>query len=959
MINKEREIATRHTRKPPYTKNPINFNCQSRNIFNRKVSEHEAHGNLQEEDGVLSPNNSGGHNHQIDKNPIKFSKIFHEVLHNMDSQPLNESSAIKKNTIPQPSTPRSRRCKNLSQSRPQDDIRPGRQMNGRLSQDFRFSITDNYESEGDVICGDGSPSPSPITGTMFQGTKESRRQNSISKLAYPIRRSARENTESASSRSQYDQKMKKKTLVHDKSIFDRKGTIRKQSEILKKPIQDVKINTAQASTQKGSFNNVPMVCSKAQKKNEIFADYISKEFFPNSGEISNYMSILDQDTKNPWSLQPSNDKSSGTTLPISIIEKLDKDQSICFDSNKNWQESIILSSENLTTSPKLTTQYKSLETGPNSPVNSPPKNQSQNGSINSPRISINDKNYLPKQNTNSLPTLATNSLPYLESEQTETVKYQENPKLGDLKSHSTCERLHGTSNRDDLSEVPKYVTKESCNNHSNKRSLASEKQSLADTTQKKGEKSGSNPYTDEDPKKKRNKEPSISSTPIIPEKKLGLKNSSKHYDSNLEIDPEDRVAAEARLFEPQPVESVSEVNSISAISPSQSSFSTEEIIDEGMRLNSYPLSSKTPKIIGAYIETPITFSNLDRTQKSFQRRDLSLGSIECERGISFNKQMIKSNAHSSSLQTHLHERTAKPPALSNIINTAHRITASEDLRLIKLEENIEDSDLDSFIEKVANINEDIDCNELIMKLSNSRFLDPEIDWDKVSLSQVGNKEFLVNHMMERMKHKLNNASRGFHDIKLGLERLEQRVASTCSNDKNTLATKDSKYKKDYNATQRTSPISWFYIRVAPPRPNEKSRLFRNRNWKLTWLGLSLLMVLFWCLVELAMCKVFCHPKYSNKNTWQPSDPFFPWAIPTQLDKWTGRIISRSIKYFLEWFHRSSISQERPTHSYSGYDWWEGRSGPAASIYSQTLSNFDPGTGVGVGVGNIDDDEILI
>jgi len=27
------------------------------------------------------------------------------------------------------------------------------------------------------------------------------------------------------------------------------------------------------------------------------------------------------------------------------------------------------------------------------------------------------------------------------------------------------------------------------------------------------------------------------------------------------------------------------------------------------------------------------------------------------------------------------------------------------------------------------------------------------------------------------------------------------------------------------------------------------------------------------------------------DTWSPEDPFFPWAIPTKLDQWTGKVAS--------------------------------------------------------------------
>ncbi|POS82683.1 hypothetical protein EPUL_006574 [Erysiphe pulchra] len=987
MTSCEREPASRHTRTHSYTQKPINLRGQSRDrsgkIFGKakKVSDPETYGNQGAEFGVSSSNSNAGQVNRMNSNIVKLSDAYNQVVEeNIPHSPV-DTDVSKKNTsvetLSRIPTPTSRRTKNLSKSSTEEFIRPGRQMNER-SQGSRFPAMGDSESDSSMAYGDGSPSPAAKTASHRTGNM--RRTHSLSSGAH-IGQTVQEKIETQSFRSQSDQKKKEAMLSNNKPIFRANNSSRKHPETPHKATNKVskRINLPTTVQKKSSPSNL-VVCSKAQNKIQNFEKIFSKELPHNSSNVVSAMEPIGQESNH--CVSPTlDDNSSKPTTPSSIRAKLYDNQN---SYNQNWEDSINFTTDNLTSSPKLRNFEKKLEIDSNPDTNSAFKIHSEYFEDSSSGKKIVDREFSPQWTPKSPPTSPSKNLsPMLDSVRIEAFKHRGPVKLSDMNNGSAYEGLQSTSNSDDISEMSQNTSKESHNEQTNKdvelkpkmpildsenssvtkkmqSASSAEMQSLADAFQKKSEKSNFNSITVKDQQSKSIIYPLESSSLINLEKKIEPKDSGKlPFESKLDVDPEERIAAEARLFEPQIADNKSEVYSTSVMSPTQLIPTDTGKNDETPRLDSKILPIETPKVVGAYVETPSSFSNLGKyTGKFFRRRALSLESQDYKQGINLNTKRTRLKDHSSSLQIHLQKRSNRSSAKPKIINTARRITASEDLRLIKKEENIQDSDSDSLIDEFANVNENTDFDELIEKLYNNIFLDPELDHDRSNLSQVKNERIFVYLTMERMKRMLGSASHSFHDMKNCLQRLEQQVTSTSPIDKTTTTAERLKDKNDCNAIPIVSLISsWLYIRVPSSRP-EPTRLFRDRNWKFTWLGLTLLIFLLWYITELAMCRVFCHPKYSNKNTWQPSDPFFPWAIPTKLDQWTGRLISGGVETILDLFRDSTRTNQWPTHLYSGFDWWEGRSGPAAPDYIDSTSSHFGAANAGFGVGNIDDDEIL-
>lgn len=182
-----------------------------------------------------------------------------------------------------------------------------------------------------------------------------------------------------------------------------------------------------------------------------------------------------------------------------------------------------------------------------------------------------------------------------------------------------------------------------------------------------------------------------------------------------------------------------------------------------------------------------------------------------------------------------------------------------------------------------------------------------------------------------MNQQLKNTSYSIRDAKHGIERLEHQVASASFT--STPVLDDQVY------IQINLKIPVPRLVVSTPVDHNRGRFGWRRNWKFTWVGLLLFLFGLWYVTESAMCSVYCHPKQSSRNTWQPSDPFFPWAIPTKIDQWTGSICGNVLKNMVHWMDIDF--NVRGTNGYMGAnDLWEGRGGPAPIVRKEVESIFD-------------------
>ncbi|CZR62005.1 uncharacterized protein PAC_11902 [Phialocephala subalpina] len=125
--------------------------------------------------------------------------------------------------------------------------------------------------------------------------------------------------------------------------------------------------------------------------------------------------------------------------------------------------------------------------------------------------------------------------------------------------------------------------------------------------------------------------------------------------------------------------------------------------------------------------------------------------------------------------------------------------------------------------------------------------------------------------LARMEQRLRNTSTSLRDTRHGIERLEKEVSSR-------------------DSMEVDGGGECIHIHIKFPIPKWKAESPRVIG-TLGWLFLMML-VLFatWYVAESVTCYLYCKPIYSSYGGWSPSDPVFPWALPTKLYQLLGDIV---------------------------------------------------------------------
>jgi len=391
-----------------------------------------------------------------------------------------------------------------------------------------------------------------------------------------------------------------------------------------------------------------------------------------------------------------------------------------------------------------------------------------------------------------------------------------------------------------------------------------------------------------------------------------------------DVDPEERITAEARLFELQ--DNKSERNSVRF--PSRSPSPSENgKFDETPRQKPDPMSLPTPRVTGAFIETPATTTRKLRKARSFtpyyevvNAADETVSSsqrpvTESTESIQNPKQLRRTSSQRQliQLQPEATVRQSRPP----LINTAKRTTAAEDLRELELKARLEssllDDDFDALLEAEAAKTADSEHNSTIL----DSVLDLEFDERGRPLSQKEIERRIERLTLERMSQSIKNTSTSIRDARHGIERLEQQVSSAVPAvsfaeiiERHEQQIKQLQQQLSDRQNQGQSSSALPFISVA--NPDRKTSFDMNirlpklwisqpplqpdmrPGWKFTWLGLILAIFCFWLISETLMCAQFCKPGPAAWKTWHHKGEYFPWTIPTKLDYWTGQVVGTAL-----------------------------------------------------------------
>ena len=385
--------------------------------------------------------------------------------------------------------------------------------------------------------------------------------------------------------------------------------------------------------------------------------------------------------------------------------------------------------------------------------------------------------------------------------------------------------------------------------------------------------------------------------------------SSRSNLAHSDSDPTDRIEGEMKLFAPR--EDYSEKGSLRAPSPEPNDEDRKgEIADETPRpTKPDPLSQPTPRIVGAYVETPATIKieqvsgftvpeviepeGQDQTQQDSKQNalgttnrnelgapaSLKVPGPSLSREITSNGRPKLSNVrhgiagNPSAVPSRRRSRSLPKRMGQSLTNSVNPPTVRDDLLAIQRHNQIEDSTLDDF-EDLLESQEDL-----------------TIDWlghPHTATTKVGSgaRDSYLRELevIDRMNKSLRTGLLGIRTAKQGIERLEDKVSNADIKSHHQPSNQGLVEPGVCASCQSRRPnAAVAYLHLPVPR-----LWHRDSSFRFTWFGTVVLLLSFWYLTESIMCSFYCKPDYCFPNEpcrWSHDDPVWGYSIPVKLDQW--------------------------------------------------------------------------
>lgn len=378
-------------------------------------------------------------------------------------------------------------------------------------------------------------------------------------------------------------------------------------------------------------------------------------------------------------------------------------------------------------------------------------------------------------------------------------------------------------------------------------------------------------------------------------------------------DPTERIKGEEQLF--APMDNHSERGSIRAPSPASEAEGDVEETPRPVRTD--PLTQPTPKVTGAYVETPATVkverledlslpaviepgqegtssgsqsaAGRGRNVEISVRKPKQIASAEGDRGAARAKPQPRSFRRAQSL----------PRARSPLINSVRPPTVRDDLLEIQRVYQIEDSTLDDLEGFFGSQDQSPDVTSA----------DQGADSAPIKMEKSEMQDSRTDGKNSKEINRIGRSLESIRTARKGIERLEDEV-SKANEAGHHAADIKAEMADPHHHTHSDHVASTCPICVAGPASNVVAyvhvplpRLWRRSpTFKLTFLGLVVSLLSLWYVAESTMCALYCKPQYCYPGkpcNWSYDDPFWGYAIPVKLDQWTtggqGRVLVQRLR----------------------------------------------------------------
>ncbi|UNI23861.1 hypothetical protein JDV02_009654 [Purpureocillium takamizusanense] len=397
------------------------------------------------------------------------------------------------------------------------------------------------------------------------------------------------------------------------------------------------------------------------------------------------------------------------------------------------------------------------------------------------------------------------------------------------------------------------------------------------------------------------------------------KRSSLHSDQ----DPTDRYDSEMKLFAPH--DNHSERGSVRAPSPPPESDVEDKVTEATPKPpRPDPLTMPTPKVTGAYVETPATMK-VDRLPEDATIPNAAGGKVQPlaifgdkKAGIARRSQDYDSASDpgvgdkrdSEATTTKRRPRSRSlPRRRPPLKNSAKPPSVRDDLLELQRMHNIDDSTMDDLEDILTGRKAASPKLEQILKEIPPSADKPTVKRESTEEVAPPSKKVSSDEdeaegesaLFDRLTQRLRTGLLGIRSAKMGIERLEDRFthAEKRSSSPGPDATKTQAVTQPTKGNMYTKPAKHdeqcpdclakpgpeaSYIHLPIPRLYTTTPQFR-----FTLIGLVLFILSIWYAAESAMCARYCRPTSCSPSKpciFSYDDPTFGSALPVKLDQWT-------------------------------------------------------------------------
>lgn len=430
---------------------------------------------------------------------------------------------------------------------------------------------------------------------------------------------------------------------------------------------------------------------------------------------------------------------------------------------------------------------------------------------------------------------------------------------------------------------------------------------------------------------------------------------SKRSSMQSEPDPTARIEAEMKLFAPS--DNHSERGSLRAPSPPlDDSDLDDQALSKQPSSDATPKPSKpdpltmgTPKVTGAYVETPVSVKTEKLVLKPEPKTEedapkkVETKPVESKSALLFRDRKPSFSSWRTKQRNQDQDTLSDPGTTDDggeigasalaavkkprakslprprppLKNSARPPSVKDDLMELRREYNIDDSTYDDLDEMLANARKmaklavsesgsaarskgtDLDLDlDLDFDFDSESDVPPVVKSERVKEAERSNSDGEIA-AFERMNKTLQTGLLRIRSAKQGIERIEDRFSRaqpTPEKKKSAALTEAPKGHAHhshqsatadcpYCASSKPASAPVTYLHLALPR------LFhREPTFRLTWLGLFTLILSLWYATEATMCSLYCRPSTCPASkapcVWSLDDPTeFGTALPIKLDQW--------------------------------------------------------------------------